>query len=753
MVFSLQILNEFAESQSSSKSLFLHKLFIFNNNACLRTCIGDLDKSKKQLKSLLQEQNISEIHFTIITNNLASIYLKKREFLKAYKSSESGLFKLEPIIFKQMKDANGQGKNFIKDLIVLLQGYLNYARCLIYLQSSPESITDNNLKSQIMAKNPKTFYRNGQKLSFKYLGQECYLAKKFSAYLSMNQKNNTVRIETFHDEMPLDFNMKSNNPSEIHKKNFQINEISESLTQEDSFDKTFDNPKKNFIIKNKTHHRNYKSQMEFGKTNEINRYNEKDYYETMDKMREMEENLRRIQNLREKYKYEKQLIETDYHYIKTKSLEYFNPQNRMQSPNFNNWVMPPPSNFINPQNISVPQNFENINNNNYWQHQFSLMDPMNQNNLPNSNMNNINMANYNSLSTSPNHFFQNPPSTDTNRNLDSEEKNNDFEKLLITLKNDKERIIKESQEKDKEIQRLKENLIKKEKERPIVKNLNQSSNSLFNDETQNNPETLNYHKKSNSTFTKSINKTANPTPSNTPIQPTTKELKQSSNLQKPKLNMDSSSVVKVDQDKTRAISFSGPLSLNEKTKEIQKKEAPLIDKPITSLKHLPDNNPLSKKTAFLKSESNKTLVKLISLMEKKGSIKNIKTENFRRTSIIDTIPKINTPFEVFKSLAVPKFSVVKKKVIVENELFLFEFRTLLNDNKDEVYWIEGYNLETAKAMKTAILKEDILKKVLDSINFEDIIPLTHPLNSISQYLDFVKYFIMPFIGVFILFFN
>ena len=56
---------------------------------------------------------------------------------------------------------------------------------------------------------------------------------------------------------------------------------------------------------------------------------------------------------------------------------------------------------------------------------------------------------------------------DTNRNsniIDSEEKNNDFEKILISLKNDKDKIIKENQEKDKEIKKLKEFLTKKEKD-------------------------------------------------------------------------------------------------------------------------------------------------------------------------------------------------------------------------------------------------------------------------------------------------
>lgn len=56
-------------------------------------------------------------------------------------------------------------------------------------------------------------------------------------------------------------------------------------------------------------------------------------------------------------------------------------------------------------------------------------------------------------------------------------------------------------------------------------------------------------------------------------------------------------------------------------------------------------------------------------------------------------------------------------------------------------------------MKTAIMKKEILKKVLSSINYEDVLPFTHNLKGITKYLDFVKYFIMPFIGVIKIYLN
>lgn len=359
--------------------------------------------------------------------------------------------------------------------------------------------------------------------------------------------------------------------------------------------------------------------------------------------------------------------------------------------------------------------------------------------------------------------------------MDSDDKTNDFEKILVSLKHDKDKILKENQEKDREIQRLKDFLSKKEKE-TAKKKSNNSSDSFQNEEEvlpiqtlsnvnpdayvapPNNPQ----HKKSNSTVTTPITKKPTPisvlhNPTPPPPQKSPKEIKnidfKPTNPQpaRNKVLLDSPETQRA-KEKVQVHSFNSVASLperkekethNNKTTTTTVKDLSVMQSNST----LPDPNPISKKTAMLKSESNKSLVKLISIMEKKGSIKNIKTENKRRTSIVENMPSLNTPYEVFKSLTIPNFSVVKKKIIMENEVLLFEFRTLINENKERIFRIEGYNLETAKAMKTAIMKDDVLKKVLDSINYEDILPLTHPLKSIFKYIDFVKHFIMPFIGV------
>lgn len=745
----------------------ISKIFTLNNECCYKAStnnIEELRSSKKQLKILLNEPILSS-HvplYAILTNNLATIYLKKRKFLKAYKFSEIGLFKLEPIIFKQMRDAIQTNKNsFVKDLIVLLQGYLNYAKCLGILQTMSDKITDTAIKTQILNRNPSIFYKNGHKLSSKFLGSDSYLARKFLNYLNNNNNHNeNIRYETNNDEHFFDSNMKfPHNTEPNQKKAKNITEILESETQEeDSFDQTFEkNHKKEFRIKKKTHHRNYKSQIEFGTTSQINKYNERDYYEIIDKMKEMEENLRRIQELRERYKQEKQLIENDYQYIKTKSLEFYQ-QNRIPA-TYNQWALPQQSSFMNNKPF-IPNPL--LDNNHFWYPQ--NMNSMDNNaNFTNNNINptNLNLNNY----SSPIHLNNvNPILTDTNRGsgLDSDEKNNEIEKILISLKHDKDKILKQSHEKDKEIQKLKEEINRKMQKRS---NNSSENNSLpnfdepFQQFTPNNQEPLftGFHKKSNSHTTKPIKPSTDlPINAISPIVHKKTNTKETTIAKKePIIHLESPPLIKNNREVT-VHSFNSVASLPpENLIKNQQKNNNNAIKDITtkaSVQNLStleksENNTIAKKTALLKSESNKSLVKLISLMERQGSIKNIKTENLKRNSIMEQKININTPFEVFKTLAIPKFSVVKKKIILESEILLFEFRTLINEQGQSIYRIEGYNLETAKAMKTAIMKEDQLKKVLDSINYEDIVPLTHPLKSIFKYIDFVKHFIMPFIGV------
>lgn len=177
----------------------------------------------------------------------------------------------------------------------------------------------------------------------KYLGQESFLTKKFLFYVNRRpEKLVSLTFESVEE------------PSQ-KKSGFTFER--ENDTQEESFEQNFEGHKKDFRIKKKTHHRNFKSQIEFGngRTPSHLNFNEQEYYETVERMREMEENLHRIQDLREKYRLEKQMIESDYNYIRMRSHECFNPQSRMLP----NWTLPTPSSFTGGK-IAFSGNYDNF---------------------------------------------------------------------------------------------------------------------------------------------------------------------------------------------------------------------------------------------------------------------------------------------------------------------------------------------------------------------------------------------------------
>ena len=102
---------------------------------------------------------------------------------------------------------------------------------------------------------------------------------------------------------------------------------------------------------------------------------------------------------------------------------------------------------------------------------------------------------------------------------------------------------------------------------------------------------------------------------------------------------------------------------------------------------------------------------------------------------------------LFKLIEKPLHYVVKKKVQVQEEIYLFEMRTVPNENHKIVYQFEGYNLESAEAMKTLILTTSQFEKTLDSFEYQEILSLHQKNKDVNNFLDFVKFFVIPFMKV------
>lgn len=113
---------------------------------------------------------------------------------------------------------------------------------------------------------------------------------------------------------------------------------------------------------------------------------------------------------------------------------------------------------------------------------------------------------------------------------------------------------------------------------------------------------------------------------------------------------------------------------------------------------------------------------------------NLNHDCFKLSSLFSTIEK-------------PLYYVVKKKIQFQDEIYLFEMRTVPNDENKVVYQFEGYNLENAEAMKTLILTPSKFDNILDSFDYQDILPFYQKDKDINNFLDFVKFFVIPFMNV------
>ena len=86
--------------------------------------------------------------------------------------------KMEAVFFKNLKE-NKKNIHFLDILMILLQGYLNYACCLNNLKKAEDEIKDEEIITIIRNKEAKIFYKNGLKLARKFLEQNSKIIKKF----------------------------------------------------------------------------------------------------------------------------------------------------------------------------------------------------------------------------------------------------------------------------------------------------------------------------------------------------------------------------------------------------------------------------------------------------------------------------------------------------------------------------------------------------------------------------------------------
>lgn len=151
--------------------------------------LNDLLGSASQLPN-----NNNPVLVGVTYNNLAAFFLMQRDFVEAYKYSEKGLTYMESYvvrllshlfnpfsqIFKKLHNNPNEdfskNERFLRELVILLVAYMNFGYALRYFQSNPELTT--GLK--IPPKRYNSFFANGYKLGLKYFGSKHVLTQKLN---------------------------------------------------------------------------------------------------------------------------------------------------------------------------------------------------------------------------------------------------------------------------------------------------------------------------------------------------------------------------------------------------------------------------------------------------------------------------------------------------------------------------------------------------------------------------------------------
>ncbi|CAK89616.1 unnamed protein product (macronuclear) [Paramecium tetraurelia] len=153
-------------------------VLLFNSN------LIDLSKrlAKFNLKHYLNEQPQL---FLITHLNLARIHYCQFNYNKCFRLVERALIKYEPYIFKEMKTNTPKLQKNPSDIILLLNGYLFYGKCVQQLQKQQEMLDIDYDK----------FFHNGQKICRKYLNSNHYLVSYFTQQRSVSISRKSIMIK------------------------------------------------------------------------------------------------------------------------------------------------------------------------------------------------------------------------------------------------------------------------------------------------------------------------------------------------------------------------------------------------------------------------------------------------------------------------------------------------------------------------------------------------------------------------------
>ena len=639
---------------------------------------------------------------------------------------------------------------------------MNFGYSLRYFQNNPDITPGLNLPT----KRYQTFFANGYKLGMKYLGSKNLLTYKLNILCRSKITEKVPEMITTDDE----------NPRKPLKKPF-YNEQSSNRSEYESSNDEFQGNMKSFRINSKKNLQGKTSG--FSSRENLKNCSENAYFPSkyFTQIKEMEGTLTDIKQMREFYEREKRLLEEQ----QMKKMDLVNNGmnfygNNVHSPHESKgtWM----NNYMNPMNLmNNPMNLMN--------NPMNLMtSPMNLMNNPMNLMNNNNN----------NHFFDNNGQFNgnneqfNNHNQKFEQMNTkqqELEDKLLKMKLENDEIIKDRETKQNELSQLKKMI----EEINFTRKINEEKNKKFENSNKNsensNKNLVNSNKSSQNKERTSlrINENISPCSSSKNIE----EVQQSPEISNKYNGKFSPGKYANKEERNFKLSLSNLKSeeknneefmgiLKEKKdvntpKEVKFKKVETFSKIASKTNIQPENiNKIeitnksnSKESAdfgaiMKKNEKNEKNIKnLTNKITSEQSIpankallhrKSDRSSKNTRISSIDFLSDTTNPGILLKNLLpnFPRSFPVKKQLVFNEMLFTIECRII--DEKELAYFLlQGKNESEEIVLNEEKLPIQLFSKILQIVDVRDVMPYEVPIKTMEGYEDFMRYCVMPFLGV------
>lgn len=717
-------------------------------------------------------------------------------------------------IFKKIHGSKGddsyKNEQFLKELVILLGAYMNFGYALRYFQNNPNFANG----MSIPPKKYQTFFSNGYKLGMKYLGSKHFLTQKLGVLVKSTQNQVPVPeiITTEEDnegsfrETGLKFNNKqafcdlSSNQSEF--------ESSFNENNEDCFNY---NPK-SFRIKSK---RIPKSRP-FTSREDIHPYGldggarggmSSKY---LRQIKEMEETLFDIQQMREFYEREKRLIdqskripiipEGNGNYFPGNPMMIPNPLTQTYSPHdsagVGRWMTNNMNQNINPNmsnNYGVGQP-----NNNYYMPNFSQMPPQKneqrssrqaelEEQLQKLRKENEEMAKERDLKQSEfaqlknmieeirnqtsersnNHHTKNTNNVNNNNILDQlDQPNSNNKERPLLEKNSSKNILAFSQEKKKHSASpcsSSQNLDLHQSPAPVLQksqNIEKPTNDSESPEIlQKLKDTSNapgrYANKAERNFKLSLKNI--PKEEEKPSSFVSPRDEKKEPILKNPIGADGPTMKKVLSNRDSKVNFNpDPTILNKSQVEennnsaVFQKRSPQ-QKALVASTRIASTEQITQPTNHNNLPSNSNNTKLNNPSGGRPSNLKKSDRGSKKNSMVSSIDFINdtsNPGFLLKSLlpSFPRNMSIRKQLFLNEETFSLECQ-IVDEGEQAFFLLQGKNETTQKALNEEKLSIQLFSKILQTVDVRDVLPYDIPIKTMESYEDFMRYCVMPFLGV------